>query len=224
MNLRRALSSVLVASLSCLTAAASQPKGVVGKLVSNPIVQIYEDSGLPYPLCSGFYWANPIGPHTLDPADTLTLDMAIIPFRAGATEILLGGSRIFVRLVFRDGLVDGVAYDRSGWNDVTVQMHPATQDYVVTVNGVQGGPFPYQSDCQQEGGCFDVGLLAVRGGEFQDSQFAWLDNLSLARSDSAGGGETLLQQGFELCSAPAGVALGGLVISDPPRNPRAMQR
>jgi hypothetical protein len=131
----------------CSSAAASQPEGLVGRLITNPlvIVDTGDPNGLPSVSCGGFHWAEILASHELDPADTMTLQLAIIPFRSGGTAVVLHeavGSSSFVQFEFRDGLVDGLPYNRSGWNDVAVQLRPGTQDYVITVNGVRAGPFP----------------------------------------------------------------------------------
>lgn len=138
--------------------------------------------------------------------------MAIIPFRSGFTDVLLPG---LMRLRFSDGLVNGLPYHRSGWNDVRVQLRPATQDYMLTVNGVQAGPSANEFPCPQPGGCFTLEAFALRGGVFEES-VAWIDTLSLVR-ESAAGPEPLLEVTFDTCSAPQNVYLGGVLISEPPR-------
>lgn len=230
MKLRAILASILAACVPGFPVQASQHEGAVGQMLANPIVTIDNgpsDVGLPPVVCGGFDWVVQIGPRTLGAADTLTLDMAIIPFRTTDTVILLDDptppSRTFVRVRFADGLVDGLPYDRSGWNDVSVLMRPATQDYTLTVNGVQGGPFPYESECQALGGCFAVDAVTIVGGPFGSGAPGWIDSITLTR-ESAAGLETLSEQPFDTCGGVSGVALGSILITDAPRNVRAMQR
>ena len=127
--------------------AASQPEGNAGKLLSNPLVKLFAaggPEGLPPVVCGGFNWFEPIAAPS-SPSDSLTLSLALVPFRAGPTTIRLSdptnGRRILF-LGFVDGLVKGLPYDRDGWNDVQVDLRIATQDYEVTVNGLHAGPFP----------------------------------------------------------------------------------
>ncbi len=126
MTPRVALASLFVACLLCVPVLASQPEGLVGRLITNPGVTlaVVDPNGLPGVACGGFHWAEFFGSHQLDPADTLTLQMAIIPFRSGGTAVGLGallGSSTLVQFEFRDGFVNGLPYDRFGWNDVTGQ-------------------------------------------------------------------------------------------------------
>ena len=219
MKPRPALVSLFAACLASVPAMASQPDGLVGKLIANPHVTTpaVGDSGLPGVTCGGFHWTEFFTSRTLDPADTLTLEMAIIPFRSGGTVVSLGESvrsSSFVQIQFMDGLVNGLPYNRLGWNDLTVHLRPATQDYMMTVNGATAGPFAYDSACQQQGGCLTVDALGFSGG-FGDEPVAWIDTISLVR-ESAAGPDTLFQEAFDICTAPR-VILGGLLLSDPPR-------
>ncbi len=223
MTPRVALASLFVACLLCVPVLASQPEGLVGRLITNPGVTlaVVDPNGLPGVACGGFHWAEFFGSHQLDPADTLTLQMAIIPFRSGGTAVGLGallGSSTLVQFEFRDGFVNGLPYDRFGWNDVIVEMHPAGQDYTLSVNGVRGGPFAFDSTCQQLGGCFTVEGFGLSGNLLEDSAIAWVDSISLVR-ESAAGQEVIFEQGFNTCSPPH-VFLGGLLISQPPRRVR----
>ncbi len=220
MTLRAALVSLFAACLLCFSARASQPEGLAGKLITNPFVTVDQggEGGLPSVTCVGFHWSELFPSHQLDPADTVTLEMAIIPFRSGATVAALGESvrsSSFLQILFSDGLVNGLPYNRSGWNDVTVQLRPATQDYMLTVNGVRAGPFAYESYCQQQGGCFTVQGFGLSGGSFEDGAVAWIDTISLVR-ESAVGQELFLDETFNTCSAPH-VTLGGLLISEAPQ-------
>jgi len=222
---RIALTSLFVACLLCLPARASQPEGLVGRLIANPFVTLDTvggDDGLPPVACGGFHWIEPFDSHQLDPTDTLTLQMAIVPFRSGGTAVALGesvGDSSFVQFEFRDGLVLGLPYNRFGWNDVAVEMHPAGQDYMLIVNGVRGGPFAYESSCQRLGGCLTVQAFALSGSTLDDGAVAWVDSISLARESSAGQ-ELFFEQSFNTCSLPH-VNLGGLLISQPPQRPRS---
>ena len=223
MTPRAALASPFVAVLMCLPATASQPEGLVGRLITNPLVTpvLADPNGLPSVACGGFHWGELFASRQLDPADTVTLEMAIIPFRSSGTGVVLheaAGSSSFVQFEFRDGVVNGLPYNRFGWNDVAVQMRPATQDYVMTINGARAGPFAYESYCQGLGGCFTVDGFGLSGGSLEDGAVAWIDSISLVR-ESAAGRELLFEQTFNTCSAPH-VLLGGLLISEPPQRLR----
>lgn len=43
--------------------------------------------------------------------------------------------------------LNGLPYRRFAWNDVTVEIRPASQDCLLTVNGAQAGPFPFGGFC-----------------------------------------------------------------------------
>ena len=183
MTLRTVLMSLVAASLLCFPAGASQPEGYAGKLISNPPVSgVVDENGLPAVTCTGFQWGESFPVRQLDPADTVTLEVAIIPFRSGFTDVLLLG---LMRVHFAGGLVNGLPYRRTAWNDVRVVLRPATQDYMLTVNGAQAGPFANEFPCTQAGGCFTLEALALRGGVFEESA-AWIDSLSLVRDSAAG--------------------------------------
>ena len=214
MTLRTVLMSLVAASLLCVPAGASQPEGYAGKLIANPPVtsNVGDPNGLPSVTCTGFSWGETFPARQLDPTDAVTLEAAIIPFRSGFTDVLLPG---LVRLQLAGGLVNGLPYKRAGWNDVRVVLRPATQDYMLTVNGAQAGPFAYEYPCTQPGGCFTLEALALRGGVFEES-VAWIDSLSLVW-DSAAGREVIFENGFDFCHAAQNPILGGLLISEPPQ-------
>lgn len=214
MTLRTVLMSLIAASLLCFPAGASQPEGYAGKLISNPPVtpNAGDPGGLPAVACTGFYWGETFPARQLDPADMVSLEMAIVPFRSGFTDVLLPN---LIRLHFADGLVNDLPYRRSSWNDVRVVLRPATQDYMLTVNGAQAGPFANEVPCALTGDCFTLEALTLRGGVFEES-VAWIDSLSLVR-DSAAGQDVILKNGFDQCYATQNVFLGGLLISEPPQ-------
>jgi len=213
MTLRTVVMSLLAASVAILPAGAGQPDGYAGKLIANPPIalNVGDPNGLPSVLCTGFSWTETFPAHLLDPADTVLLELAIVPFRSGSTEVLLPE---LLRLPFADGHVNGLPYHRSAWNDVRVWFRPATQDYMLSVNGVEAGPFPNEFPCQQMD-CFTLKALLIRGGVFEEA-VAWIDSLSLVRQSSAGQ-ELVLQNTFEACYAgQQNVILGGLLIATPP--------
>jgi len=216
---RVALASLFIVCLLSVPAMASQPEGLVGRLITNPLVTpVLDPNGLPGVACGGFHWGEFFTSHQVDPSDTLTLQLAIIPFRSGGTAVALGesvGSTAFVQFEFRDGLVNGLPYNRYGWNDVAVEMHPAGQDYTLCVNGVRGGPFAYEDYCQSLGGCFTVQAFGLSGNLLEDSAIARVDSISLTVNSQG----VIFQQDFNTCSPPR-VYLGGLLISPPPRRPR----
>jgi hypothetical protein len=225
MTARGVLLSLFVACVLCLPAMASQPHGLAARFVTNPAAAggVVGDNGLPPVACvSSFAWVETFGPFQLDPADTVTLEMAIIPLRSHGTQVILHEAvrkEAFAELRFSDGLVKGVPYDRSGWNDVSVQLRPATQDYTITVNGVTGGPFAYESACQQQGGCFTLRAFSLRGNAEVEGSVAWIDSVSLSR-ESAAGREAFREVTFDFPCAALYLTTGGLLISEPPQRTR----
>ncbi|MGH9869358.1 MAG: hypothetical protein ACREAA_14495 [Candidatus Polarisedimenticolia bacterium] len=180
---------------------AAQPEGVVGKLLTNPDLQDGCQRG-------GFERYMFFGDHQLDSSDILKLELALIPFRSGSTEMAISDSRgqQYLNLRFVNGRVTdgyrvdlGLAYQRARWNDVTVTMRPGTQDYLVTVNGSQAGPFPYDPYCELGGGCFTANAFSYYGLESGGETVGWIDSLSLNRESSTGT-ELLLVDGFEECA------------------------
>ena len=222
MTLRAAVVSLTAACLLWFPAFASQPHGLAGMLIMNTNPDV---SG---PVCffASFEAYLYFNPRQLDPADTVTLDMAIIPFQSGQTWVTLddanGGT--FAGIAFSDGLVNGLPYDRFGWNSFTVQLHPATQDYMITVNGVQAGPFSYDSFCQDQGGCFSVQALRIDENEAPGGSVAWFDTLSIVR-DSVAGQQRFADLSFDTCSELGPQVVGGaLVPSAPPQRVRFKRR
>lgn len=213
MKVRAFLLSLLAASLLCFPVGASQPEGLAGKLISNPAFEPARDpgGGLPGVTCFGFGWGEVFTRVVPDPADTITLDMAIIPFRSGSTKVSLPN---LLHLRFADGMVNGLPYRRFGWNSVRVVVRPATQDYLLTLNGVQAGPFPNEYPCGPADDCVTLLGFILRGDVFDES-IAWVDSLSVVH-DSAAGQAVLLEESFDQCDASHNVSLGGLLIEVPP--------
>jgi hypothetical protein len=213
MTRRTILSALVLASLLCFPAGASQPAGLAGKLIANPpITPAPDPNGLPGVTCTGFSWGEVFTARPLDPADTVTLELAIIPFRSGFTDVLVNN---LMRLHFADGLVNGLPYRRSGWNDVRVVIRTATQDYMLTLNGAQAGPFRNELPCSSAGGCLTLEALAIWGGVFEEST-AWIDSLSLVH-DSAAGQARVFEKAFDQCYSSQNVFLGGMLIVEPPQ-------
>ena len=214
MRVRALCLSLLVASVLCLPAGASQPEGLAGKLISNPPITSPPDptGGLPGVTCTGFVWDQPFASALLGPTDTITLEMAIIPFRSGSTSVDLPN---LMHLRFADGLVNGLAYRRSGWNNVRVVVRPATNDYMLTLNGLQAGPFPNEFPCAPAGDCLTLQGVSIRGGVFEETT-AWIDSLSVVQ-DSAAGQAVLFERAFDQCYSSQNVFLGGMLIVDPPQ-------
>lgn len=214
MSLRAARISLFLACLVCSPAIAGQPSGLVGQIITNAEAT----ASIPPPCFGSFEWYEYFGsPVQLDLTDTLTLDLAIIPFRSGVTALGLDegqNATTFVGIDFSDGLVRGLPYDRYRWNDVTVQVRPASQDFLLTVNGVGAGPFPYGSPCP--GGCFSVQAFRLNGSGNGGGAIAWIDSVSVVR-ESAGGRAFLAGSDFDSCRPQPSVTGGGLVISEPPQ-------
>jgi hypothetical protein len=115
--------------------------------------------------------------------------------------------------------VDGVPYRRLGWNDVHVELHVATQDYDLTVNGIHAGPFPLSAECAAAGGCTVVSALSV-GGAVLDATTGWLDSVTLdwVGPGAPGGGEVL--PGWSFDSVADLRVIGGTLVLEPPKNLR----
>jgi hypothetical protein len=198
--------ALFVLCLLSLPIQASQPSGLAGKMISNPSFRLDHCSAISFDMYEFFY------DQTLDPSDTLTLEFAIIPFRSGVTLVSLQDSMgsEFLNLQFSGGKVQGLDYRRTRWNDISVVMHPATQDYLLTVNGLQSGPFPYPSFCAAQGGCFTVSALRILADVSVESS-GWLDSLSVSTQNTGFYEETF----DDTCKQPD-VFFGGLLIEPAP--------
>jgi len=205
----------LFTALLVSAARASQPSGLAGEFITetNPSdTFLCPDS----PFQAYMYF----GPRTLDPAETLTLEMALVPFSSGVTALgfddATGGT--FMGVVFSNGSVHGLPYNRFGWNDVIVRMRPATQDFILKVNGSEAGPFPYDSFCQDSGGCFTAQAFRMdNGSPSVGGAIAWIDTLSISR-ESPLGVEVFAGRTFDVCGEGVGPATvhGALLTEDPP--------
>ena len=213
MRVRTLCLSLLIAAALCVPAGASQPAGLAGRLVSNPPITSPPDptGGLPGVTCTGFVWGEPFASILPGPDDTITLDVAIVPFRSGSTVVSLPN---VMRLRFADGMVNGLPYKRSGWNDVRVVVRPAAHEYTLTLNGVQAGPFPNEFPCAPEGDCLTLQGLSIQGGVFEET-IAWIDSLFVVQA-SAAGQAVLFQNSFDACYLSQNVSLGGMLIVEPP--------
>jgi hypothetical protein len=221
MTLRAACLSPFIACLMSLPVTASQPAGLAGKMITDVGDANFDPNGLDY--CSvprDFEWHEYFGSRQLDPNDVVTLEMAIMPFGSGGTVVTLIASDVatFFGIAFSDGLVEGLPYDRAGWNDVTVKLRPATQDYTLMVNGLPGGPFPFTTSCQDQGGCFTVQELRIDGYSNEVGSVAWIDTISISR-ETAVGRQIFRQRNFDSCSQPQRrpPVIGGVVlVTEPP--------
>jgi hypothetical protein len=222
MTLRRMLFSVVTATLICAPAVAGQPDRYALEMLSNPaVIGIIagDPNGLPAPVTGGFQLIQEFAPRSLTAGDTIRLDLALVPFRSGGAVLRLRGATEgppLLALRFADGLVDGVPYQRSGWNDVRVELHVATQDYDLTVNGMHAGPFPLSAECAAAGGCTVVSALSVEGRVFEATT-GWLDSVTLDRL-GGDGGEVLVQMTFD--SLEDLRVRGGTLVLEPPKNLR----
>ena len=214
MIVRALLLALVAASLVCFPSWASQPSGPAGKLIANPVVVLppLDPNGLPQVTCAGFHKVQTFTPRQLDPADTVSLEMAIVPFRSGSTVVIVAN---LIQLAFTDGLVNGLPYRRSAWNDVKVLVRPATNDYLLTLNGVQAGPFANDAACGSTSNC-NIEALAIRGDVFEET-VAWIDSVSIVRN-TASGPDIVLTDDFEGCYVAPTVVLGGQLIVEPPKN------
>ena len=222
MKLRHVLVPTLAAVTICAPTHASQPDGYALKLLSNPTVEgPGGEIGLPPVTCGGFSLLENFATTELVSTDTLTLDLAVVPFRDGYTQAWILGpgtgrdSCSFKALDFQDGLLNGLPYDRQGWNDVRVDVRVGSQDYFVTLNGAHAGPFPIT---QEFGGvCPSIAAILVTGS-INGEETAWLDNMSLSTN---AGSSMLVDSPFDFC--PFGhwsTYVGGALVVQPPRNLR----
>src|SRR5262245_48672737 len=213
MRLRLVPIPVFLTVLLVTPALAGQPDGPVGRLIPSTFVTISNGSGLPDVTCTGFQWGQAVGPVSLDPAETVTLDFAIIPFSKSHTTIQTD----FAIILFENGAVKGIPYNRSTWNDVAIRYRPATQDYVLTVNGVSAGPFPFDDTCSYYG-CSSVSFFRITGALFDEDSEAWIDSVTMTR-ETALGPETIYSLDFSVCGG-LGNLIGGVVVSAQPKGPQ----
>lgn len=198
--------------VSSLPAVASHPQGLAGKIITNSQVSQPDlaCSPLPFELLGGQF------PMDVSSTDTVTLEMAIIPFRSGSTWIGLDGgindSVTFMNLTFSDGYVAGVPYRRTAWNDVTVTLSPARQEFEVLVNGVHAGPFPYDG-CTD--GCPRLNSFRISTTEVPGGSIAWVDSIAVVRH-SPSGNEAFFVFQANACDYPPYLAGGGIVFALPP--------
>jgi hypothetical protein len=145
--------------------------------------------------------------------------MAIVPFATGTTVFTLGQgsdeeSFRLVNVVFANGLVNGVPYNWNKWNDVTIQLSPLTRNYVLTVNGVQGGPFPFADPCGPIYGCSSTLVWhELRGSVTDDNDVGWIDTFRI----SADSPVLMIENTFDsYCGGAVFDGIGGLVTARPP--------
>lgn len=213
MMLRIAVLSVvlLVLSLISLPATASQPEGLAGEIISGAV------PAFPGFCFGGFEWLAGGYEMPLAPSDTLTLELAIVPFPSGITAIGIDFGPFYTTAVpfaFQDGLVAGIPYDRNGWNDVVVQVDLGRREFGMTVNGRQAGPFPFQSDCG--GACTTVANFRINGSDNSPGAAAWVDSIHLVRHGSEGD-ESYYDFTADPCLGYPYVSGGGLVFLEAPR-------
>jgi len=86
---------------------------------------------------------------------------------------------------------------------------------MLTLNGLQAGPFPNEFPCAPAGDCLTLQGLAVRGDVFEET-IAWIDSLSVVH-DSDVGQAVVFEKAFDQCYSSQNVFLGGLLIEAPPQ-------
>jgi hypothetical protein len=218
MNPRAVLVLLLVGLLSTLPAVAGQPSGLAANLVTD---RGDADGVAPAPpsLCflRSFEWVEAVGPRELGPGESLRLHLAIVPFQSGTTYLDLDmiDGQTFFGIEFKDGLVNGLPYRRADWNDVVVDLWPATLDYLLTVNGVQAGPFPYDEFCPVLGGCYSVQAMRIHGFSNETGAAAWVDSIVVS-AESSSGPEVLRAITFDDCAERPYVVGGVILIVEPP--------
>lgn len=212
--IRRAIpATLLTAFLVGSPAAASQPEGLAAKLIT--------DLGDRLPLdCEpfSFQWYESFDSRDLAPSETVTVEMAIVTFSTGVTFVGLDDffGQTFFGIEFSNGLVNGIPYNRFGWNSVIVELRPASQDYMLSVNGVQRGPFPFAEFCPDQGGCFTVQALRLHGLSNDVGSVAWVDTVSISRESSTGQ-ELFHEVTFDACLLRPLVNGGVILIGEPER-------
>lgn len=210
---------VFAALLSGMPAAASQPEGLAGEIIVNAAPT---PPGAPGFTC-GFEWLLGDYELPLESTDTVSLNLALVPFASGVTNIGLDFGPSYataVSLIFADGLVNGsLPYDRNVWNDIFVQFNVARLEYDVTINGRHGGPFSSASECSG-GGCTTVASFRVNGGsDNTPGATAWIDSISVIRH-ALTGDEFYVGFTAEACVDHPSVNGGGLVFLEPPKKLR----
>jgi hypothetical protein len=210
--------------LLCAPIEASQPNGLVGEMIGNPnVISQNCSNGFPLFNLPSFQWYEFIGENQIDPTHTVAVDLSMIPFLSGETILELGiiGGEAFLTVTFENGMVAGIPYNRTAWNDVLIRLRPATQDYTITVNGRTAGPFPYSNPCESTGGCFSFQQFQLYAPGSGNGAVAWLDSFTIFDEATVGYGN-LFELDFDRCFRPD-VTWGGLLISEPPTRPRRMR-
>jgi hypothetical protein len=215
--LRASFVSLFVVSLLCLPAWASQPDGLAGEIITNA-VSTDNPCGLPPGFPLPLEWYDGFGGSVaMSPDAILTMDLAIVPFASGTTAIGLDegvNGATFVSVPFSNGSVLGLPYRRSGWNDVTLQARPATQDFLLTVNGLQAGPFPFSGSCS--GGCSSVQAFRLGGSLNGSNAVAWIDSLFVTL-ESPTEYQPLVEFTADACSYNPVLSGGAVVFAAPPQ-------
>ncbi len=196
---------------AALPVTASVSEGLAGKLGTG-----LQPNGAS--MCQpDFQWYEFYGLQPLSPTDMLTLEMALIPFDSGATYVGVDGDQgtTFFGVTFEGGTVDGLAYDPAGWNEVRIDIRPGSQDYLITVNGNQAGPFSLAGFCAGQGGCYSAQSLRVHSLEASAEAHAWMDSLSVTITPDGGSPLTHFDATFDDGATYTGYP-GTIVASEPP--------
>jgi hypothetical protein len=165
-----------------------------------------------------------IGTHFFTPADVLTFAFSVVPAPSGQTLVGLDDAegRTGYQFYFYNGVVYGEShgnhfeddvpigtYNAGAWNTVQGHYDYSTLQYMVSVNGIEMGPFPFSfSDLDS--------VRAFRIHTDSSALFTWIDTLLLKRQgdetplygDTFDGGP--LPEGYALpptCSAPPDATL-----------------
>ncbi|HXI02315.1 MAG TPA: hypothetical protein VNI57_03985 [Candidatus Saccharimonadales bacterium] len=196
---------VLVVLLGAASLPAVAQTGRIGQMYS----------GLGSGCWPEFSWRGRWDAVPLNPGDTVTMSMQIIPFDDGQTILALstqpGGS--FFGLTFDNGKTtlgtgvngghyDGVFYDgprykKKDWNDVSVEIRPATQDFVVTINGETSAPAPFSGSCSVIGGCYSATDFVLWSRWAKDVASAWIDSFSVTLHPVGGAPQTIYEATFD---------------------------
>jgi hypothetical protein len=219
MNARSIHGLSLFAALACILvpcasppALASAPAGLAGKL-GTVVAPRGTECG------PAFQWYEYFQSHSIARTDALVLDLAIIPFSEGITSLTLdmNDGPTFFGVEFKNGKVNGLHYDPTDWNDVSIAIRVATQDYLITVNGNTAGPFPLAEFCPDYGGCFSVQAISFNSYEAHADTGGWVDSITLTRTPAGGSPETLYAASFDDGAVYTGYP--GTIVASPPPGP-----
>jgi len=184
------LISIVLTSATILSsqgAHGSTPAGLAGRMETSPL---NFSGGARY---DTFEWYEFLGVRPMTAADTVVVDVAIVPFPVTSTLVALDDrdGATFAGVDFQDGWANGeLPYRPGSWNDVRLTAHFSERHYFVRVNGAEAGPFPFNPPSDS------VQAFRVNGGGYGGQEGGWIDSVSVARH-SEPARDTLLEVTFD---------------------------